>query len=200
MARPPNPDLDTSIGATTLELLGEVGFDRLSIAAVATRARTTRASVYRRWPDKTALVLAAVDHEFAGTDTDHDTGSLRTDLLAQSRALAARLGERASVLTGLVNALRDNGELGSLVRSRIIASDYRIMTRIIARAVARGELSTTSTDSMALTVPVSMMFARVLLMAEPLDDDYLVQLHDQVVLPLLGASFGPKPPATSTDP
>ncbi|MFC0106941.1 TetR/AcrR family transcriptional regulator [Kibdelosporangium aridum] len=183
MARPPDRQLDDAISRATLRLLGEVGFERLSIAAVATKAGTARTSVYRRWPDKKALVLAAVRHEFASPADEIDTGTLRGDLLAQARTLAERLGQHAGVLSGLLIAVRDNGELGRLVRSSIVERDRTIMTVAIGRAKARGELAGPVAD-IVTTVPMSLLFARILLLDEPLDDAYLTRMVDQVVMPL----------------
>ncbi|MFC5103299.1 TetR/AcrR family transcriptional regulator [Kibdelosporangium philippinense] len=115
MARLQDKQLDDAISRATLRLLGEVGFERLSIAAVATQAGTARTSIYRRWPDKEALVLAAVRHEFANPVDEIDTGTLRGDLLGQAQTLADRLRSQAGVLSGLLIAIRDNGELGRLV-------------------------------------------------------------------------------------
>ncbi|GAB3895387.1 TetR/AcrR family transcriptional regulator [Kibdelosporangium lantanae] len=181
MARPADKALDQAIARATLELLGEVGFDRLSIAGVATRAKTARTSVYRRWPDKTALVVHAVRHSLPLSEVDTDTGGLRGDLLAQSRSLAAR----AEVVPGLVVAVRDNGELGALVRETIIERDRALMAGVVERAVARGEVRA-DVDEIVLRVPISMLFTRLLLLDGTLTDDYLVKLVDHVLVPLLG--------------
>jgi AcrR family transcriptional regulator len=186
MPRPQDRNLDDAISRATLRVLGEVGFDRLSIATVATRAGTARTTVYRRWPDKAALVLAAVRHEFAGEPAEIDTGSLRGDLLAQARTLAGRLEQHADVLAGLLTAIRDNGELGRLVRSGIVERDHSIMTTAIERAVRRGEL-TRPVDDIVTIVPMSLLFARIVLLDAPIDEDFLVRMVDLVVVPLFDA-------------
>ncbi|WP_163568500.1 TetR/AcrR family transcriptional regulator [Fodinicola feengrottensis] len=132
MGRTQDPDLDAAIGTATLELLGEIGFDRLSIAAVATRAGTARTSIYRRWPDKTSLVMAAIREALTGPDGIDDTGTLRGDLIVHARALANRL--EPGILAGLLTALRDNADLGTLVRASIVARDQKIMVAVISAA------------------------------------------------------------------
>lgn len=188
MARKLDPELDTAIAAATLQLLGEVGFDRLSIAAVASRAGTARTSIYRRWPDKTALVVAAVKAELGDPRRPKavDTGSLRDDLLAHATRLAARMGNmRTTVLSGLLTAVRDNAELGALVRSSIVSRDGDIVQAAVRRAVTRGELSENAADdTLIASVGVSMMFARAVLMDLPLDEEYVTDLIDRVVVPL----------------
>jgi AcrR family transcriptional regulator len=158
------------------------GFDRLSITGVAARAKTARTSVYRRWPDKTSLVVHAVRHSLPVSEVDADTGGLRGDLLAQARGLAAR----AEVVPGLVVAVRDNGELGALVRETIVEQDRSLMAAVVERAASRGEVRA-GVDEIVLQVPMSMLFTRLLLLDGTLTDDYLVRLVDHVLLPLLSS-------------
>jgi AcrR family transcriptional regulator len=186
VARPSDKQLDAAINRATLALLGELGFDALTIGQVATRAATTRSAIYRRWPDKTALVEGAVRHllNTPAGDVEEDTGSLRSDLLTHARGLAGRLAGEVAVLAGLLAALRDNSDLGALVRSVIVERDRHIVTVLIERAVARGELRTAAVHDVVATVPVSMMFAQTLLFNGGLTDDYLTALMDHVVLPV----------------
>ena len=69
----------------TLELLQEHGYDRLALDAVATTARASKATLYRRWPTKAELVLAAFVEGTRQVAVDPDTGTLRGDLLATRR-------------------------------------------------------------------------------------------------------------------
>lgn len=180
MARPADQALDAAITAATLDLIAESGLASLSIAAVATRANTARTSVYRRFPDKTRLVLAAVRSAFPETEGFEDAGSLRDDLLGRMRALARRLD---GVAAGLLGAIRDDSELAGLVRSAVVETDRRILGEIVGRAVARGELAA-SPGEQVLAVPAAMLFWRIALSGQPLDDGYLAGLVDEVVLPL----------------
>lgn len=120
-----------------------------------------------------------------------DTGSLREDLLVQARTLAAR----TEILPGLVIAIRDDGPLGVVVRESIVERDRELMTGIVARAAARGEVDA-ELEPIVLEVPMSMMFARVLLLDGGLTEDYRVTLVDHVVVPLLAKEVGSR--ATTT--
>ncbi|ALG11331.1 TetR-like C-terminal domain-containing protein [Kibdelosporangium phytohabitans] len=92
-------------------------------------------------------MLAAVRHEFATPHAEIDTGTLRDDLLAQATALTARLGQHAGVLSGLPIAIRDNGELGRLVRAGIVDRDREIMTGVIDRRSPAANCADRSTRS-----------------------------------------------------
>ena len=67
--------------AVTLELLQEHGYDRLTLDAVATTAHASKATLYRRWPTKAELVMAAFVESTRQVAVDPDTGTLRGDLL-----------------------------------------------------------------------------------------------------------------------
>ena len=79
---------DAAICDATLALLAEVGYDRMSMDAVAARAKASKATIYRRWPGKQELVLDAVRSRAPGMAVPEDTGSLRGDLLATYRSAA----------------------------------------------------------------------------------------------------------------
>src|SRR6478672_11048842 len=77
---------DAAICDATLALLLEVGYDRMSMDAVAARAHASKATIYRRWPGKQELVLDAVRARGVGLTVAEDTGSLRGDLMATYRS------------------------------------------------------------------------------------------------------------------
>src|ERR1700749_4914629 len=94
-----------AIWDAVFELLSEVGYDRMSMDAVAARARASKATIYRAWPDKPDLVSEAVQHRFRGTHEIPATGSLRGDLVALTTS-ACRIasGPEGAVLAGLMTA------------------------------------------------------------------------------------------------
>src|SRR5690606_26037649 len=122
--RPPDAALDAAILQATLALLAETGYERLSVEAVARRAGTAKTSVYRRWPTKEALVLAALRAYLdrpASAGSRRAGGSLRADLLGHARQLAALLTrERAAVVAGLLLAMRTSPDLAAAVRAQLV--------------------------------------------------------------------------------
>ncbi|WP_327086390.1 TetR/AcrR family transcriptional regulator [Nonomuraea sp. NBC_01738] len=83
--------LNAAIFQAVLAELAEVGYARLTMEGVAERARTGKASLYRRWPTRIELVMAAVYHALPDPAATPDTGSLRDDLLEVLRRTAAAL-------------------------------------------------------------------------------------------------------------
>ena len=76
-------DREVEILEATLAVLGDVGYDRLTMDAVATRAKASKATLYRRWNTKAALVIDAIWSQ-KGPPIVPDTGSLRQDLIESS--------------------------------------------------------------------------------------------------------------------
>jgi len=199
--RPRDESRDAAILEATLEVLGEVGYDRLTIDAVATRAKASKATVYRRYADKAALVVDAIGttKPAAGPDGEPpcywpDTGSLREDLLAGARAFVARLtSEEGALLAAVMTASMRDPELAAAMRATSYEDKRRSCRLLAERAIARGELTSTAGVDTFVEVLPAIMFNRLLLSGEPLDDDFVHHVVDDIALPLLGFRQGVAP-------
>ncbi|MEV0714076.1 TetR/AcrR family transcriptional regulator [Asanoa sp. NPDC050611] len=181
---------EEAILAATLELLAEVGYDRIRMDAVAVRAKASKATIYRRWPGKAELVVTAIQRRTAQATgeepTEPDPGNLRDDLLGRMRAMRDSLtGQDAGLLLGLLTAMHHDGELAGVVRARMIDDKRRAFDPAIDRAVARGELPAGVDRALLAEVGSAMLFSRAFVTGEPLDDGFLTHLVDGVLLPLL---------------
>ena len=132
---------EQAILAAVIELLGELGYEALTMDAVAARARASKATIYKRWRGKPELVRAAVDTVIASrVPATTDTGSLRGDLMAVMRALEGHLTtDFLAMMSGLVHAMRQDPALAEALRAHLM-DDAPAARLIIGRAVARGEL------------------------------------------------------------
>jgi AcrR family transcriptional regulator len=190
--RPRDESRDTAILAATLAVLTEVGYDRLTIDAVALKAKASKATVYRRWPNKAALVVEAMStlkpaHE-PGAEAPclfPDTGSLRGDLIAGLEKISAKLStDEGKLMAAVMTAQTRDPELAVAMRGG--TEDKRRSCRtVVDRAIARGELtSTTGVDAFVEVVP-ALMYNRLLVTGEPFDDAFITQVVDDIALPLL---------------
>ena len=180
---------DVAICDATLALLLEVGYDRMSMDAVAARAKASKATIYRRWPGKQELVLDAVKSRGPDLTVPEDTGSLRGDLVATYRsAVAGAAAEDADLIAGVLRAMRSAPELADCVRSQVLESKCDVSRTIVARAVDRGELPA-ATDPMILhEVASALWFHRVLVVGADADDVFIAHVVDDVLMPLLDRS------------
>jgi AcrR family transcriptional regulator len=180
-----------AILAAALELLAESGYDQLTMDAVAARARSSKATIYRRWPGKAELVVQAV-RRHAGDPVPQaaDTGTLRGDLVAALAAMRASLaGQDAALIIGLLMATRRDPDLASAVRDQVLGSKREVFGAAVARAVARGDLPATADHALLAEIGSAMLLSRLLVTGEPLDDAFVAHLVDAVLLPVLGAQI-----------
>jgi AcrR family transcriptional regulator len=168
---------EEAILLATMELLSEVGYDRMSVEAVADRARASKATVYRRWSGKEALVTTAVSR-YAGTTPAplEPTGDLRTDLLALLNGLRETLlGQDAALILGLLGAMRHNEELALIVRQTVLEHKHEAFAALLPAADHAWLAELTS----------AALLSRLLVTGEALDDEFLAKLVDTVLLPQL---------------
>jgi AcrR family transcriptional regulator len=177
---------EQAILEAALELLVEVGYDRLSMDALAERARAGKATIYRHWSGKAPLVVDAIRHmKCERLVPATDTGSLRGDLVEAVVAHATVFSEQdAALMAGVMSAMRTDPELAELVRTQL-AHDPGWIREIADRAVHRGELPEGSSVETAAEVLGALMFQRLVINGQPVDEAFAVHAVDDVVLPLL---------------
>ncbi|MFI7609363.1 TetR/AcrR family transcriptional regulator [Micromonospora sp. NPDC049366] len=139
--RPRRPETDTAILDATTDLLRETGYGGLSIEAVATRARVTRPTIYRRWPDKVQLVVDALARAVPPALAP-DTGDTRTDLHHLAHGLVDRLVRTglAPVVLGVLADSVGRDDLAAPLRDRYLHPRLDTITDVVNRGIARGDL------------------------------------------------------------
>jgi AcrR family transcriptional regulator len=186
---------EVAICDAALALLAEVGYDRMSMDAVAARARASKATIYRRWPGKRELVLEAVRSRAAVIVEPPDTGSLRGDIVATLRVMSEGIGgEDAALMVGVLRAMRSTPELADCMRAQVLDQKRYIGRTLVARAVARGELPPDADPDVWHEVAPALMFFRIVVADAPVDDAFLTHVADDVLVPLLVRSGHAKVP------
>ncbi|MFE6446732.1 TetR/AcrR family transcriptional regulator [Nocardiopsis dassonvillei] len=192
---------DGAILDATLDVLAEAGFARLTMDAVAARAGAGKATLYRRWPSKTELVVDAVarmKREQVDTGSLPDTGDLREDLLGLFRPQSAREGERRlRIMAGLASMLVQDEASADAVSAAIVQPWTEAHRFLMRRAVERGEASAAADVDTLSQVVASMAAYRALVQRRPFDRDFLVSLVDGVLIPALR---GPRAETPSAEP
>jgi AcrR family transcriptional regulator len=183
-----------AVFAATLEELAEVGFTDLTMEGIAARAHTGKATLYRRWPGRAALVLDALSHALPPGDPLPDTATLREALLLRLRQMAdAMAGPVGAAARGLLAEVVRDPELAQAVRDRIIEPALERMREPFERAAERGEIPDQAFSPLVVSVGPTLLRHHFLLHGAPIPDSVLAAIVDEVVLPLVGAT-----PAAST--
>jgi AcrR family transcriptional regulator len=172
----------------TVELVAEIGYERVTVNAIAARAHASKATMYRKWPGKAELVADALRRHAEGDVAEQpDTGSLRGDLVYAVGSIASNFdgdGGGPSLL-GLVEALRSDPALRELVRRQIDERSRQDGVLIGRRAAARGEAVNEARGPAVLGLAVSHLVLRTLLGGSPPSADEQDAFVDQILLPLI---------------
>lgn len=181
--------LNAAIYQATLQELTEVGYAALTMERVADRARTGKASLYRRWPTRMELALDAVYHTVVEPVAAPETGSLRGDLLAVLQHIAELLsGPAGEAMRGVLSdALSDRARTARL-REQSQGAGRKAVHTIVERAVERGEIEPTAITPRRLEVGPAMLRQHFLFHGPPIPEDVVVDIVDEVLIPLFHSS------------
>jgi len=188
-------DREDEILEATLELLLDVGYDRLTMDAVARRARASKATLYRRWADKPSLVVdAMVRAKHAPHVDSHDTGSLRGDLVTTfCGAHGMGRNEATGMLGSVITALSSDPEFARRFREAFIAPKIEVSRAIYQRAIDRGEISPDVDIEIISPALAGILLHRSFVMGVVPDDKTVERVIDHVILPAVGC-----PPAATS--
>ncbi|MHB1930586.1 MAG: TetR/AcrR family transcriptional regulator [Acidimicrobiales bacterium] len=173
-----------AIYGAVLDELSEHGYAAFSIERIAERARTGKASIYRRWHNRVELITDALDHAMPFFDELPDTGSIRGDLIVVLGDLAACLNDRA---TGAARACLAGGEpeLMALMKERVLPPRKARMVDLLRRAAERGEIRADAATPRVAEVGPMLLTAEFVHRGGPVEPGTVTAIVDEVLLPLL---------------
>jgi AcrR family transcriptional regulator len=186
--------LDAAILDATLAGVAEVGYDRLSMDDVASRAGVGKAAIYRRWPSKEVVVADAIAHwrRRLGPIEPPDTGSLRGDidaLVAATPDLNDADTHMIRVVVGVATAAMHNPVLAAALDDLVLSTPRQVVRAVLDHAVARGEIPAGRDLSLIPDVALGLNVLRVIT-GRPIDRVYVRRMLEDVILPMAG---GPAP-------
>ena len=182
-------ELETALLTAAWAELVETGYARLTMESIAVRARTSEAVLYRRWPNKESLVLAALDHHrTAHPVAVPDTGALRSDLIAHLTAVSETLAgyfaiAAAAAFSGL---LADTGLTPAQAREKVMDTRSLPPVRLVyQRAHDRGELDLERVPPAVLALPFDLVRHDMLMDLGPVAPERVRSIVDELFLPAL---------------
>ncbi|MBB2909858.1 AcrR family transcriptional regulator [Streptosporangium becharense] len=167
------PRKEQQIFQATLELLAAKGYQGLTVEGVAERSGVNKTTIYRWWPSKAALLAAAlVESDLLATDPP-DTGSLRGDLEALVRGIAALLTRppASDVAVAALGAAVHHAELAETART-FFADRFAREEIVFERARGRGELSAAADPVLIMDLLAGAVWLRAVFRGLPLDDGF----------------------------
>lgn len=176
-------DREVEILEAALRVLADVGYDRLTMDAVATAAKASKATLYRRWTNKATLVIDAM-LLLKDPPALPDEGSLREDLIATFCGTGGMLEEAAvAALGSIITAVNRDEELAAEFRSRVVGPKNAIAVAIFERAKARGEAREDLDPELFGPALAGMILHRAYVLGDEPDGPCVAALVDQIILP-----------------
>src|SRR3954471_18406051 len=185
--RPRDPRRDEAILEAAVELVAEVGYDRMTVDALAARAGVSKPTIYLRFPGGKGAVIAAAIMAHKGAELGYpDTGGLRGDLVAYVRESISQVQRNVHLAAGLALQLRESPELAEIFHEHAVCAERPRVHAILTCAAERGQLDDAeAVTPLFIAVAPSLIHTRVLLTGEPVDDAFVDELVDDVLLPIL---------------
>jgi AcrR family transcriptional regulator len=187
--RPRDLRHDQAILESTLLILREQGYGGLTIDGVAARAGVGRPTIYRRWPSKPALVVAALVDSSRIAIPEIDTGSLRQDLLTVQRHQIELMNSQGNrrVTAGLIADLNADPLLAQSYVQQYLAPRRAVVWRIFQRGVDRGELDPGADFALMYDLLIGALFIRSVVWGEVLAPNAAEETVDVIL-----TAFAPK--------
>ena len=170
-----------------LDLMDEMPFAQVTAEAIAERAGTSKATVYRWWPNKAAVVIEAFRQAFAPELPLRDTGLLREDLTTQVRNFARVLSGRGGrMLRSFVVAARSDPDVAAAFRS-IWSNPRRAEAKeMLRQKQASGQLRKNADLDLVLDSLYGPLYYRFLVKDEPPSQKYAESIVDLLIEGLVG--------------
>jgi AcrR family transcriptional regulator len=196
--RPRSEEANTAILTAAVALIREVGYDAVAMDAIAARAGVGKATVYRRWKSKEALVADAIQAIVRAVPVP-DTGTTAGDVRALLRVALGMYRDPATgpLLSGLVAAMARSERIATVVRNGFGDAWRDAMRRLLRRGIARGELPADADLELAIDLLSAPAFYRYLFTGGPVDERLMQDVVDVV---LRGLAPPPVPARRRTPP
>ena len=180
-------ELEAALLEAAWQELAEAGFARLTMESVAARARTGVAVLYRRWPSKDDLVLAAIRHYGTTYPVDiPDTGSLRGDMIALLSSFSnSRVSFATTISAVFSGLLASSGLTPAQVREKVLADRPLWSDQIFSRAHERGEIDLRRIPPAVLTMPFDLIRHDMLMTYQPIPPERVLAIVNDLFMPLV---------------
>jgi AcrR family transcriptional regulator len=172
--RPRNVETEKAILAASYDLLLENGFGAVTVEKIAERAKVSKATIYKWWPNKAAVVMDSFLSAATSRLPVPDTGSVINDIVIQVTNLARFLTSReGKVINELIAEGQFDLKLAEEYRSRYFNPRRLDSRRILERGVHRGELKKDLDIELSIDLIYGPLFYRLLVTGEKLDEPFI---------------------------
>jgi AcrR family transcriptional regulator len=185
--RPRDRALDDRILEQVVALLGSRGYNGLTLDELAARSRVAKTTVLRRWPSKAAVAAAGVEQLALQSIAVPDSGTLEGDLHALLRGAVDTFARGpGQFVPRLLREAGHHPEITDLLDA-VLHTRRQAYRRVLARAVARGELDPSVDQELLIDMLIGPLWTRLLITRDPVPGEY-VEANVRAVLTAFAAS------------
>ena len=176
---------ESEILDAALDLLAQVGYDRMTMDGIAAEARASKATLYRRWSTKSSLVVDAILRSKQSLQVPAvDTGSLREDLVQMACGRGGLTDERsAHLMAGVVTALHHDPDFAAEFRTRVVGPRLAATRVVFERAQERGEIRADLDLDLFCPALAGIVLHRGFVLGLPADDVTVARVVDEIIVP-----------------
>lgn len=179
--RPRNMETQSSILSASYELLLESGFGAVTVEKIAERAQVSKATIYKWWPNKAAVVMDGFLSAAAARLPVPDTGSVFQDILEHATNMALfMISREGSILLEIIGEGQVDSALAEAFRVRYVQPRRLEVRNIMNRGFQRGELENNLDIALCTDLIYGPIFYRLLVTGDPIDKNYVEQLVTHV--------------------
>ncbi len=175
--RPRNIETHQSILSASYELLLEDGFKAVTVDKIAERAKVSKATIYKWWPNKAAVIMEGFLHAASARLPVPDTGSTFQDILIHATSLTRFLTSREG---NIIKELLGEGQLDSNLameyRTRFFQPRRLQAKELFEKGIQRGDLKENLDVELGIDLVYGPIFYRLLVTGDKLDDSYMREL------------------------
>ncbi|GLX24046.1 MULTISPECIES: TetR/AcrR family transcriptional regulator [Streptomyces] len=182
------PALERAILDSALDRLSTVGWNALTMEAVAAGARTGKAAVYRRWPTKTDLVAAVLRAGLPALGEVADHGSVREDLYTLCVRMRDVMRSQAGVALRAVLHECDHAHADlfrEVIWKGLHEPAHEVIRELLRRGIERGDVRDDATSPLLTDVIPAMLMYRAKVCGSEWPDDEIAEMIDGVMVPML---------------
>lgn len=178
--RPRNVESQKSILSASYELLLEQGFAAVTVEKIAERAGVSKATIYKWWPNKAAVVMDGFLSAASERMPPPDTGSVFEDVRVHATNLALFLASREGrVLTQLIGEGQSDPGLAEACRSRYVEPRRLEAKGLMERGIERGEWKEGANLDLYVDLIYGPIFYRLLMLGDQPDEPYVRELIER---------------------
>jgi AcrR family transcriptional regulator len=180
--RPRSERRHNAILQTAIDLVLELGFRAVSIESIAAKAGVAKTTIYRRWPNKAAVVMDAFMVRF-GSGTQFPTAKKVTDRIRlQMRTMASEFRSKdGSLVKALLAEAQFDPELATAFRERWTLPRRKMALAVFQKAISRGELRSDIDLEATIDLLYAPMYYRLQMRTGPLSDAYIDEIFDHAM-------------------